>query len=153
MSLLLEMFAALSSGAALPGGTVTLSGEAIADQAGGDRLYRAALVIRTDGTLDKIENTTTTQIDSGTDWIDPNGDASADFEFKYELDSGDALDVSSSVAASTWLAVSSDIFLEQRWAAGAGIGSKASTITVSVRFDGGSVIDTGVFTLTAERLV
>ena len=142
----------LNGGGGPPAGTVTLSGETIADAAAGDRLYRAVLVIRTTGILDKIENVTTTQIDAATDWIDPNGDAEEDFEFKYDLDSGAALDGSSTMAENVWTKISSHIFLEQRWTAGSGVGGNTSGITVRVRFNGGAEIDTGVYSLQAERL-
>ena len=133
-------------------GTVTLTDTDIEDLAAGDRLYRAALVIRTDGTTDQFESTTQTQINGTTDWIIPNGDANGFYEVKYELDSGDALDASTSISASTWEFIGSDTFFEQRWASGAGIGGKQSWITVSIRYNGGSVLDSGSYMLHAERL-
>ena len=133
-------------------GNVTLSGEIINDIEGGDRLYRAAVIIRTDGTVDKIENTTTTQIDSGTDWIIPNGDASSSYEVRYTNRTGDALDGSTSLAEDTWGAISSDRYFEQRWSIGAGVGGKSSVFDLEIRFNGGSVLDSAQYQLNAERL-
>ncbi len=131
-------------------GVVTVSGESINDVAAGARLYRAALVFRTDGTVDKIENTTTTQIDSSTDWIIPNGDADSTYDVRYTSNVGDALHSSTSLSEDTWGAMSTDRFFEQRTN---DIEQKTSTFTIEVRKDGGSVIDSASYTLNVERLL
>lgn len=128
---------------------VTVSGEVITDTGAGARTYRAAAVFRTGGTVDKIVNTTTTQIDNSTDWLIPNGDAPADYEVKYDLISGPALDGSTSLADGVWGALTADKFFEQRRTA---IGSSSSTITISVRKGSGSVLDSATYVLTADRL-
>ena len=138
------------SAAAASGGVVTLSGEAIDDEDASERAYRAALIIRTDGTVDKIENTSTSQIDASSDWIIPNSEASSDYQFSYSLSSGDALHSSTTMSAGAWQALSSDIYFEQR-IDGCSVTEKTSTISVSVRKGTGSVLESGTYILSVER--
>jgi len=132
-------------------GTVTLSGETINDIGSGNRPYRAALVVYTDGTCDKIENLTTTQIDSSTDWIIPNGDASSLHEVRYTNRTGSPLDVTTSLAEDTWGFISSNRFFEQRLD-GISIEGFSSSFTVEIRYNGGSVLDSATYALNVERL-
>lgn len=134
-----------------PDGTVTLSGETITDNVAINRNARAVLVVRAAGFVDKIENVTTTQIDGATDWIDPNGDATEFFEVKYDLISGDALDPSTSLADGVWGSLGADQFFEQR-ATFSPAQNKESTITVSLRFFGGSVLSSDTYILEAEAI-
>ena len=133
-------------------GNVTVSGEVISDIGSGDRLFRAALVVKLSGTSDKIVNTTQTQIDGATDWIIPNGDASSLYEVRYTGLTGDALDGSTSLAEDVWGSLGANKFFSQRWVAGAGIGMKSSVFTVEIRFNGGAPLDSASYTLNAERL-
>jgi len=132
-------------------GAVTVSGETVTDNVAVNRLARAAIVVRSDGTIDKIENATVTQIDSGTDWIIPNGDASSLYEVKYDLDIGDTLDASTDLADGIWGALGADKFFEQR-ATFYPDQDRASTITISIRFNGGSVLDSATFILEAQAI-
>ena len=134
-------------------GDVTVSGETITDIGGGNRLFRAALRVDNNGNIYKIEDTTVTQIDTVDDWIRPTSDASSSYDVKYDFVSGDALDPSTSLADGVWGALGADKFFEQRWALGAGVGSKSTVITISIRFLGGSVLDSANYTLTAERII
>ena len=124
---------------------VTLSGETISDS--GPSPATALVIFNTDGTVDKKEGLSTTQIDSGTDWIIPNGSADPLYEVSYTLDSGDAL--TDGGAAGTWVALSAN---RQYGYITDAPGSLSGTITVSIRFDGGATIDTGVYVLTAEEV-
>ena len=94
-----------------PAYVVTLSGETITgtDNGGGPTWSAsAALIVRADGTIDKVETGVgTTQIDSATDWIIPNGEASSDYEVMIHEDSG-TLNRSFQDAIDTWLSLGGD---------------------------------------------
>ena len=133
------------------GAVVTVSGDAAADT-GVNRAARAAIVLRSDGTVDQIENVTTTQIDTATDWIIPNSAAPDDYEGRYTGLVGDPLDNATSLAEDVWGALSSDIFFEQR----ADIGTDddfSSSITIEVRKgSSGGAIDSATYTLDATNV-
>ncbi len=135
-------------GSSATAGNVTLSGEDALD-VGINRNARAAIVVRSDGTIDKIENVTTTQVDVSTDWIDPNGDASSDYDVRYTGLVGDALDGSTSLAEDVWGDLGVDKFFEQR--ATSSPDSFESEFTLEIRFMGGAALDTGVYNCDASR--
>lgn len=68
--------------------TVTVSGEVITDQTTQSRQHAAGIRVNSDGTIDKLVNTTYTPIDTATDWIIPNSVAPDDYECRFEKDSG-----------------------------------------------------------------
>jgi len=129
---------------------VTVSGGSAADL-GINRDARATIVVRTDGTIDKIENTTTTQLSPTTDHTRPNGDSPGVLECRYTGLTGDPLDASSSSAEDIWRTlVTGDHFFEQR--AGPAAESNVSTITIEIRNgSSGPALDSGSYTLDAER--
>ncbi len=141
---------AAQQGAVEEAGNVTVSGESISD-IGVNRDARAAIVVRADGTIDKIVNTTVTQIDVATDWIDPNGDASPDYDTRYTGLTGDPLDGSTSLAEDVWGSIGADKFFEQRADAGSD-DDFSSTITIQVRFQGGSPLDSASYTIAAQNV-
>lgn len=53
--------------------TVTVSGESISHNVDSGLTARAGVRVNSDGTIDKLEGVTYTQIDSSTDWRIPNG--------------------------------------------------------------------------------
>lgn len=130
-------------------GNVTVSGETVTDNVAINRNARAAVIFRLLGFVDKIENVTTTQIDNSTDWIQPNGDASANYQIKYDLDSGDALHGTTTFADGVWGDLRTDVFFEQR-ATFSPDQNFESTITISIRFNGGAVLDSATYVLEAE---
>ena len=138
MSILMAMASAVQ------GFTVTLSGETGIDSSG---LAPQSVGVRvgSDGKLYKLINGTPTQIDTGTDWIIPNNRATSDFDVFCSV-SGDALDTGGgSEAGSVWLALSTnrDFYVT-------GDPSSASLdITLLIRYNGGSSLDSGQFTGTA----
>lgn len=127
-------------------GTVTISGETISDTGGAPA--RATVIFNTDGTVDKRESTTVTQIDSATDWIIPNVYAGSLYEIKYELDSGDAL-TETNMVVSTWADMGTTRTMGY---ATSDPGTESGTITVSIRFNGGPVLDTGQYVLSATEV-
>ncbi len=130
-------------------GVVTVSGENATDIAV-NRNARATIVLRQDGTIDKIEDTTITQVDAATDWIIPNIAAPSNYQFRYTGLAGDPLDGSTSAAEDVWRAASvGDFFFEQR--ATADPEDFTSTITIQVRKGTGPVLDSATFILHASR--
>lgn len=130
---------------------VTLTGATITGvYSGGGPFYtsEAALFIRADGTTDKLETGSgTTQINSATDWIIDNESASGDYEVMIHEDSG-TLNRPFQDAIDTWLSLSVD----RDWGvdrASSAPGTKTCTATLSIRKNGGPVIDTAVYVLTA----
>ncbi len=122
-------------------GVVTLSGEVISDTGGAPR--NARLNINADGTVDKVEDTTTTQIDTATDWIFPNAYANGDYDARYTNLSGDALDIEAA-AEDIWIALSAD----RQWGYSTS-SSKSGTMDFEIRDPGGTTVASTQYTLTA----
>lgn len=123
-------------------GVVTLSGETIVDSDQGSALVR----FNTDGTVDKVLTGVSEQIDSGTDWIIPNGAAQSLYEFKWDQVSGDPMNSGNMSVEGTWYALSTNRSV------GLSVGvpiADSGVITVSVRYNGGAVIDTANYDITA----
>ena len=135
-----------------PAYVITLSGETITgtDNGGGPTWSAsAALIVRADGTLDKIETGVgTTQIDPSTDWIIPNGEASSDYEVMIHEDSG-TLNRPLQDAIDTWVSMAGDRDWGVQYSSSSP-GSKTCTATLSIRKNGGPVIDTAVYVFTAQ---
>ena len=132
-----------------PTGVVTLSGQVIGDGVPSPDPSSAKVRINTDGTVDEFKNAigAWAQIDSGTDWIIPNGDASSLYEVKLDVTTGDAPNSGDSESTGTWLALSAD----RIWGLDS-IGSNAGDWTISIRYNGGAVIDTGLYEMSAASI-
>lgn len=125
--------------------TLTISGESSIDGTIGDPgKARSGIRVNADGTLDKRENNTFTQIDAATDIVIPNVFASADFEVK--LTDNNANLAGASAATGSWLAITTAPiwYVEQ-----SGVGNISLNVTLEGRYKSGAVIDSGVFTGTA----
>lgn len=130
--------------------TVTVSGETI-DPVNVNAEARGVLIVQTDGTMDKILNTTQSQIDSGTDWIIPNAFASSAYEVRYVNLTGDPLDAATSLNEDEWGSLDNNMFFEQK----AGVGTNddlLSTITIQIRFNGGAVLDSATYNIGAQNI-
>ena len=123
------------------GPIITLSGEVVSDIGGAPRSAR--ININADGTVDKVESTGTTQIDTATDWIIPAGHASGDYDARYTNLSGDALDVEAA-AADTWIALSAD----RQWGYNTS-SSKTCTLDFEIRDPSGVTVASTQYTLIA----
>lgn len=130
-------------------GNVTVSGETVTDNVAINRDARAVVVFRSTGGVDKIENVTTTGIDVADDWVRPASSAGANYEIRYVLDSGDALDPSTSYNDGQWGDMRFDVFFEQR-ATDSPAQNFESTITISIRFNGGDVLDSATYVIEAQ---
>ena len=126
---------------------VTVSGEGITDIQAGNA--RAALVFNTDGTVDKIEASTTTQIDSATDWIIPNSTAPSDYEIRFTSLVGAALDGVTNLTEDVFAILSTQRTMDQNRTT---VGTDTSTFTVEIRKGSGSVLSSASYTLTASKL-
>lgn len=125
-------------------GEVTVSGEAVSDSDSGGAT--CSIIFRSDGTVDKIEGATTTQIDSGTDWIIPNGDASSDYDVRATSISSGTSDTfaAEGAAEDVWIDLGSD--REWRFTESSPFGAHDISCTFEIRFDGGSVLDSASYT-------
>lgn len=140
------MAAMMSEGA---GGIVTLSGENIetSEDLGP---VAARLWINADGTLDKEESGVRTQIDSGTDWIIPNAAASSLYEVRFTNLAGSIQAGSTDLTEDVWQSINADFRISTFRSGASGNGQTVATFDLQIRFNGGPVLATGFFTLTAE---
>ena len=127
---------------------VTVSGESINDTVSQPTDAIAGVRWNADGTVDKKEALTFTQIDSGTDWVIPNGAASSDFEVRYTALTGDAF-TTAAAAEDTWIDLGSARLWEIRSDAGDNLSNSS---TFEIRKNGGAVLDSATYTITANNL-
>ena len=108
----------------------------------------ALLTINTDGTVDKTEGVTVTQINPTTDWIIPNGLASSQYEVKWDVISG-----TSPNTKTTWPTEATYFDLSTVRTIGHTLGTTATVggvLRISIRRNGGAIIDTADFTFNAQ---
>jgi hypothetical protein len=135
-------------------GVVTLSGE-VQNEVSAFSPREVGIRVNTDGTIDKRTSSTTyTQIDSGTDWIIPNIDASTDYEFRVTnvvWTSGSSFNIIDASPEDVWIDLTGGAL---EWSAidpTPGSGGKIDvTFDLEVRKGSGSTLDTAVFDLTAN---
>ena len=114
--------------------TVTLSGETIADSDSGGATV--SIFFRSDGTVDKKEGASTSQIDSATDWIIPNGSADSTYEVRCTNIAGDTWSAEAA-AEGTWVGLGSD----REWRFTDSIpGGYSLTCDFEIRKDGGAAL-------------
>jgi len=140
----------MSAGVSQPAGTVTLSGQIVSS------IWTDEVGIRfnSDGTIDELIGVTYTQIDTGTDWIIPNGDAPDLFEVMTDnwLDSGGAGDGFNNAAAAegVWIALTSNRLWSVKGQAPGGADSNAMSFDAHIRWNGGATIDSGAYEIVSE---
>lgn len=144
MSALLKKFAVLAARTASV--TVTVSGEFISDAApNGTRTATAGVRVNNDGTIDKLIDTTYTQIDSSTDWRIPNGSGSG-YHVKFTKNVLDPAPTGGTL--DTWLSLSSSYLVYYDEATDDT--ENGGTITIEISDDGGSTtLDSANYPLTA----
>jgi len=126
---------------------VTLSGETISSS--GNGVVVAKLWIKLDGTLWKETRMGSVQIDAGTDWIIPNEYADSSYEVRYVNHSGAPLLVWDDLSIEgTWvdLSISRQLILFEPM-----VGVLQCTFDLEIRKDGGPVLATASFLLSARR--
>lgn len=129
---------------------VTVSGETISHSVSNGNTARAAVAVNSvDGTMDKIEGTTTTQIDASTDWRIPNGSGAAyHVRFTKGILDPDPTYNPDSVTLGTWHALTQQYRLG--YEESANDTQETGTITVAISDDGGSTtLDSGAYPCTA----
>lgn len=131
-------------------GVVTLNAQTGANQASDNVSGTAIWRFNTDGTVDRDDDAGVVQVASSTDWIIPNSSASSGYELKWVQVSGDApTNTTNNIAENTWTSLGSRIDI----GAFAGIGSyETGIVTVSIRLNGGSVLDSANFEWEAIEL-
>lgn len=130
-------------------GTVTVSGESILASAASGPV-NAQLLINTDGTLDKNDNGTVSQIDAGTDWIIPNSAASSDYEVRFTNLVGTPAGATT-LTENIWAPIDQQHLVGVRRTGAEGTGQNIVTFTLEIRQgSSGAALDTGNFTLQAE---
>jgi len=103
----------------------------------------------TDGTIDKRENGSYSQVSAATDWIIPNVAAATDYEVRATSVTGDAW-ATSPVADDTWI----DLSAAREWnvqdtnpLAG---GTKSTSWTFEIRKGAGATLSSGSYSATAD---
>ena len=126
-------------------GTVTVSGEVIVG-ATSVGTAKAGVIFRAAGKVAKTVNGTETQIDSGTDWIIPNGDANSLYEVRYI--GGTETWTVKAANQNIW----ADLSVDREWRVDNGAGGiTANIVTFEVRFNGGLVEDSATYNCRADN--
>lgn len=129
--------------------TVTLSGEATVGFETSPTDSYARIKVDNDGNVYESVDTGTaswTQVDTGTDWVRPTTSAPGLYEVRFTASNNTP--TSSTVAEDVWHSLSSGDFIVYNSITGTG--QKSSTFTIEIRYDGGSVLDSASYTITAE---
>lgn len=138
------------AGAGASGDVVTLSGETgIQDTVSGGGTARAGVRFNSDGTIDKREASSYTQIDSSTDWIIPNSSAPDDYEIRCASITAGGWTVAAA-STGTWVALSSS--REWRVEETSEDSSQTCTAVFEIRKGSGSAIDSATYQATATLL-
>lgn len=127
-------------------GVVTVSGENVSATINTPTGAQSRITFKADGTVTKTENIIETQVDSLTDWIIPNSSANSGYEIRYTLFSGNG--VISSLSEDVWSALDQNhsITLTR---VGSNVGTSTCTFTIEIRFSGGPVLDSAIYSLTS----
>lgn len=122
--------------------TVTLSNNSVSvfDPNDGTAGFR----FNSDGTVDRRQFFSYVQVFADTNWIIPNGEASADYEIRASILSGS---ISGGDALDTWLSLGSN---REWYVSCSGNNIVTATIVVSIRFDGGPVLAFASFSMEAD---
>ena len=130
---------------------VTISGESgISDSVGSGTAF-AGIRVNTDGTIDKREGGTYTQIDTATDWVRPTGRASSTFDVRANIvsETEDGFNAGLSDLFGTWLPMSTD----REWVvteATTGFTS-TGTLTLLVRYNNSATLDSANYSMSADK--
>jgi len=131
-----------------PAGVVTLSGEDVYDSQL-DKTAVAGIRVNADGTIDRYtEFTGFVQIDSGTDWIIPNGAADSTYDVRVTNVVGDPF-TTDPVADDVWINLGS----ARTWTIqdpNSAAGFKLVTFDLEIRKDGGAPLASTEYSLKAE---
>ncbi len=126
------------------GYVVKLSGEDVSDTQSSPATAMSTITVRSNGTVEKTENTTTTQVDASTDWVRPASLASSAFEVMATVNSGAV----QSGTTGSWLNLGSN----RAWSCTRNVnGTASANLTIAIRHNGGAVISSNTYTLSATQ--
>ncbi len=129
-------------------GVVTVSGATITDNDSGS-FAAAQIDFRFTGETFRKIHSTSAQINSGTDWIIPNGSADSSYDVRYTNKTGLGVFTTSAAAEDIWIDLGSTRLWELRETGGDNV---TLTATFEVRKDGGAVIDSAAYIMRANNL-
>lgn len=140
-------FQILSAGGSV--GIVTVSGEVITDSQADPGPADAAVRFKTDGTVEKYESFSYTQIDAATDWIIPNLAASKRSYVVKATELGQTGTGSrTGPTLGSWHALTTN--REWKVSRTSGVGSATWDLTIEISADGGTTtLDSATYNLTA----
>lgn len=130
---------------------VTLSGEFITTSVSGAVPSVARLIINPDGTLDKLENGSTTQIDASTDWIIPNGAASSSYQVRFTNLAGTITGAGTTLTEDVWADIDQVHGIRTARPIAQGNGQTGATFDLEIRLGTGATLASASYTLQAER--
>ena len=133
-----------------PSYTVTVSGESVTHDT--DVTATAGIRFNSDGTVDKREGSSYTQVDTSTDWIDPNGAADSTYDVRITSvvwTNGSSFFVEAA-SEDVWIDLGSDREWSVQDTQSSGLGRKTVSFTVEIRKDEGAVIDSATYSLDAN---
>lgn len=102
--------------------------------------------ISTDGNIYVADGASEVQANATTDWVRPTTASSSLYEVKWDFLSGDTPNAGNMAVEGTWYALSIDRTV------GLSVGVPildTCDLTISIRYDGGSVLDSATFTIRA----
>ncbi len=137
------------SAASVMVGTVSVSGEAIGSIGVGSQLVRLDFLAV--GTVFAFSTQLgNNQIDSATDWIIPNGEASSDYEVRYTTHTGDAFTIFATTE-NNWINIGANRSYGFIDSDPGGFFFKFASAVFEIRKNGGPVLDSATYTFFANR--
>ena len=92
-----------------------------------------------------------TQRASTTDWVVPATNAPGLYEIRFTNASGDTTYLSSTQAVDVWEDFSATDYILSIFDSSPNFGGKSATFTIEIRLDGGAVLGSGEYTISADR--
>lgn len=126
--------------------TVTISGEFLSHSVSNGNTAKSGIRFNSDGTVDKREGDTYTQVDSSTDWRIPNGSGTGYYIKFSEILTPPTPDVGT---LDTWLELTSNRELSYINSANDSEKSGSFNIQISDDASGTPILDTAIYTPTA----
>ena len=147
-----KFMANTAAAGAAGGDVVTVSGRATLFAFAFMSEARAEIIFDDDGTTDeRVNGGARVQFNASTDWIIPNGSAPGLYQTRYTNLTVDPLDGATSAAEDTWRAFTLGDFFFVQTDNSPSAGGQNSNFDIQVRLSTGSPLDTGAYSLDADR--
>ena len=91
------------------------------------------------------------QVSASTDWVRPTTNAPSLYQIRFTSASGDTTYLDGTKAEDTWHDIVDSDFIMHIFDSSIFLGGKSATFTIEVRLDGGATLDSGEYTITADR--